>query len=86
MPELHSLPTSSEKISHDMCAYVINRVIIPRIEYWSQHISIPDYVCKNGTSKLDLFSNNFYHYQNQQLTRFSPHTSTSTLLIYSMLC
>ena len=41
-----------KQISHDMCAYVINKVIIPRIEYWTQHIPIPEYLCKKWDSKI----------------------------------
>src|SRR5581483_2303643 len=65
-----------KKISHDMCSYVINRVIIPRIEYWAQHIPISETTCNKWDAKIrslykqflslprstinELFSSSFY--------------------------
>src|SRR5207244_13493933 len=41
-----------KRISHDICAYVINKVIIPRIEYWAQHMPILENICKTWDVKI----------------------------------
>ena len=38
-----------------MCIYVINKVIIPRIEYWTQHIPINESTCRKWDVKIRSF-------------------------------
>lgn len=64
-----------KKLTHDYVIYVINKVIIPRIEYLSQHIFLPSSYCTKLNSKLGtLFKNSL------QL----PH-NTYNLVIHSRI-
>ena len=75
-----------KKISHDMCTYVINRVIIPRIEYWSQHIAIPETTCKKWDIKIRSLYKQFLNLPRSTVNEiFSSHFYLNTPNIYDVL-
>jgi hypothetical protein len=50
-----------KKLTHDHVIYVINKVIIPQIEYLSQHIFLPASYCAKLNSRLrSLFKNSLH--------------------------
>src|SRR5947209_18600867 len=75
-----------KKISHDMCTYVINRVIIPRIEYWSQHIAIPEATCKKWDIKICSLYKQFLNLPRLTVNEiFSSHFYLNTPNIFDIL-
>src|SRR5947209_17449024 len=75
-----------KKISHDMCTYVINRVIIPRIEYWSQHITIPETTCKKWDAKIRFLYKQFMSLPKNTVNEiFSSHFYLNTPNIFDAL-
>jgi len=75
-----------KKISHDMCAYVINRVIIPRIEYWTQHIPIPESTCLRWDTKIRSLYKQFLSLPKSTVNEiFTSHLYINTPNIFDAL-
>ena len=75
-----------KKISHDMCAYVINKVIIPRIEYWAQHMPIPESICKKWDIKIRSLYKQFLSLPKSTVNElFSSHFYINTPCIFDAL-
>lgn len=72
--KINSMVNCKKKLTHDHIIYVINKVIIPRIEYLSQHTFLPHSYCNKLNSKLQkIFKNSL------QL----PNNTCSVFFIFS---